>query len=164
RCSRSRPSARRAASTESTTFCSASATSVMSSSGRAAPAPNGWSSWHVSAGSCVCASPARSARSRPGTAPALETRWGWGPRPVPRTTRQRSRARLRREVEPVDRAALGRLLVAWHGLDRPRKGGAALLDAVERLQGAPIPASDLEARVLPARVAEYDARDLDALL
>ena len=88
----------------------------------------------------------------------------WCESNVLRTLRQRSLARLRREVEPVEPAALGRLLIGWHGIDRPRRGEAALLDAIERLQGAPIPASDLETRVLPARVADYDPRDLDALI
>ncbi|CAN5246927.1 ATP-dependent helicase [soil metagenome] len=88
----------------------------------------------------------------------------WCDANVLRTLRQRSIARLRREVEPVERSAFGRLEVSWHGVDRPRPGGAALLDAIAQLQGAPLPASDLEARILPARVAGYDGRDLDALL
>jgi len=83
---------------------------------------------------------------------------------VLRTLRQRSLARLRREVEPVEQAALARFATAWHGLDAPRPGEGALLDAIAQLQGAFIPASDLESRVLPSRVSGYDEGDLDALL
>jgi len=83
---------------------------------------------------------------------------------VLRTLRGRSLARLRREVEPVEQDALGRFAIVWHGIDSPERGQAALLDAIAKLEGAFVPASDLETRILPARVAKYDPRDLDALL
>src|SRR6266566_2797519 len=88
----------------------------------------------------------------------------WVDTGVLRTLRGRSLARLRREVEPVDQDALGRFAVAWHGIDSGERGQAALIDAIAKLEGAFVPASDLETRVLPARVAKYDPRDLDALL
>ena len=47
----------------------------------------------------------------------------------------------------------------WHGIGRGPAGLDALLDAVEQLQGAPIPASVLEREILPARVANYQPRD-----
>ena len=77
--------------------------------------------------------------------------------------KRRSLAKLRREVEPVEPAALARLLVQWQGLDRPRRGPDALLSVVEQLQGHPLPASVLETEILPARLARYDPSDLDAL-
>jgi ATP-dependent Lhr-like helicase len=83
---------------------------------------------------------------------------------VLRTLRGRSLARLRREVEPVEQDALGRFATLWHGIDSPDRGQAALLDAIAKLEGAFVPASDLETRILPARVQKYDPRDLDALL
>ncbi len=83
---------------------------------------------------------------------------------VLRTLRQRSLARLRKEVEPVEQTALARFALAWHGVESPRPGEAALLDAIAQLEGAFIPASDLESRILPSRVAAYDEGDLDALL
>ncbi|HET7700578.1 MAG TPA: crosslink repair DNA glycosylase YcaQ family protein, partial [Candidatus Limnocylindria bacterium] len=83
---------------------------------------------------------------------------------VLRTLRQRSLARLRREIEPVEQSALARFAIAWHGVDTPRSGEAALVDAIAQLEGAAVPASDLEARILPARVAGYAESDLDALL
>jgi ATP-dependent Lhr-like helicase len=82
---------------------------------------------------------------------------------VLRQLKRRSLARLRKEVEPVDPAALGRFLVEWHGLQRPRSGADALMTVVEQLQGAPILASALEADVLPARLRTYRAGDLDML-
>jgi ATP-dependent Lhr-like helicase len=88
----------------------------------------------------------------------------WMDTGVLRTLRGRSLARLRREVEPVEQDALGRFATAWHGVDSPERGQAAVLDAIAKLEGAFVPASDLETRILPARVARYDSRDLDALL
>ncbi len=83
---------------------------------------------------------------------------------VLRRIRRRSLAALRREVEPVGAGTFGQFLPAWQGADEPRSGPGTLSDALARLQGAAIPASILEADVLPARVLGYRAADLDALL
>ncbi len=83
---------------------------------------------------------------------------------VLRVLRRRSLAVLRHEVEPVDQQAFARFLPAWQGADRSRRGGEALLDALDQLQGAAIPASVLESDVLPSRVPGYRPSDLDALL
>ncbi len=88
----------------------------------------------------------------------------WCGTDVLRTLRQRSLARLRQEVEPVEAPALGRFVSAWQGVLRTRKGLDAILDAIEQLQGAPLPASVLEREILPARVEEYSPGDLDVLL
>jgi ATP-dependent Lhr-like helicase len=88
----------------------------------------------------------------------------WCDTSVLSTIRRRSLARLRREVEPVEVPALGRLLAQWQGVARPRRGLDALLDVIETLQGLPIPASILERDVLPARIAQYQPSDLDALV
>ncbi len=82
---------------------------------------------------------------------------------VLRQLKRRSLARLRAQVEPVEPEALGRFLADWHGLDRPRAGMAALLGVIEKLQGAALPVSDLEGRILPARLERFDRRDLDEL-
>jgi ATP-dependent helicase Lhr and Lhr-like helicase len=82
---------------------------------------------------------------------------------VVRRLRRRSLARLRQEVEPVDGATLARFLGRWHGIGASRRGIEALVDVVGQLQGAPLPASVLEAEVLPARMADYRPADLDAL-
>jgi ATP-dependent Lhr-like helicase len=83
---------------------------------------------------------------------------------VLRTVRQRSLARLRHEVEPVDAAALGRFLVGWHSLARPRYGLDGLLDVIEQLQGVPMAASVLDTEILPARIRDYSPAMLDTLL
>jgi len=77
--------------------------------------------------------------------------------------RRRSLAKLRHEVEPVDQAVLGRFTTTWQGIVRRRQGADALLDAIEQLQGAPLPASILETEILPARIDVYDPADLDAV-
>jgi ATP-dependent Lhr-like helicase len=93
---------------------------------------------------------------------------------VLRILRRRSLARLRREVEPVDPAALGRFLPAWHGIApvgaapaplRPERLRALerLAEVVDQLAGLAIPASVLERDVLPARVPGYQPRLLDEL-
>jgi ATP-dependent Lhr-like helicase len=88
----------------------------------------------------------------------------WCETGVLRMLRQRSLARLRHEIEPVESDALGRLATMWQGVVSPRSGLDALLDAIEQLQGAALPASILEREVLPARVAGYKPSDLDFLM
>ncbi len=80
------------------------------------------------------------------------------------TLRQRSLARLRHAVEPVDGEAFARFALAWHGVDEPRAGDAALADALEQLEGMPLAASECESAVLRARVADYRPEWLDAAL
>ena len=83
---------------------------------------------------------------------------------VLRTIRRKSLARLRKEVEPVEQRVLARLLTRWQGVVQPRRGLDALLDVIENLQGAPLPASILETEILPARIAGYRSADLDTLI
>jgi ATP-dependent helicase Lhr and Lhr-like helicase len=88
----------------------------------------------------------------------------WCGRDVLTALRERSLARLRKQVEPVDAGALGRFVATWQGVVRRRAGLDALLDVVEQLQGAPVPASELEREILPARVEGYRSADLDRLV
>ena len=88
----------------------------------------------------------------------------WCDHEVLRTIRRRSLAKLRKEVEPVEQATLARLFTRWQGVVQPRRGLDALLDVIENLQGAPIPASMLETEVLPARLYGYRSADLDTLI
>src|SRR5688572_1839931 len=83
---------------------------------------------------------------------------------VLRSLRSRSRAKLRHEIEAVEGDALGRFMVAWHGIGSKRRGLEALLDAIEQLQGAAVPASVLERDVLPVRVDDYVPAMLDTLM
>jgi ATP-dependent Lhr-like helicase len=92
----------------------------------------------------------------------------WCDAEILRQIRRKSLAKLRREVEPVEQHTLARFFTHWQGLLAPRRSGPAhldaLLDAIESLQGAPIPASLLETSILPARIAGYDSAGLDTLI
>ncbi|MGC9223636.1 MAG: Lhr family helicase [Terracidiphilus sp.] len=92
----------------------------------------------------------------------------WCDAEILRQIRRKSLARLRREVEPVEQYTLARFLAHWQGLLAPRRTGAAhldaLLDTIENLQGAPLPASLLETSILPARIADYTPAALDTLI
>ena len=76
---------------------------------------------------------------------------------------------LAREAAPRDRGRRRRRARPLHGgagmaSARSARGLEALLDAIEQLQGAAMPASVLERDILPARVADYtpgDARHAD---
>jgi ATP-dependent Lhr-like helicase len=85
-----------------------------------------------------------------------------------RLIRRKSLAKLRREVEPVEQHTLARFLTHWQGLLTPRRTSHGnldgLLDAIESLQGAPLPASLVESAILPARIAEYSPSGLDTLI
>ncbi|MGB7264276.1 MAG: DEAD/DEAH box helicase [Terracidiphilus sp.] len=92
----------------------------------------------------------------------------WCDAEILRQIRRKSLAKLRREVEPVEQHTLARFLTHWQGLLAPRRTGAAhldaLLDVIESLQGAPLPASLVETSILPARIADYAPAGLDALI
>ncbi len=88
----------------------------------------------------------------------------WVDNEVLRRLKRRSLATLRRQVEPVDPAALSRLLVAWHQIaECPSPGAGSLLDTISRIQGYPIPASALESDILATRHRRPAPR-LDQLL
>jgi ATP-dependent Lhr-like helicase len=93
---------------------------------------------------------------------------------VLRLLRRRCLARLRKEAEPVPPEVLARFLPAWHGIGTPGPGGvsagsrrrsdaATVLEVLERLAGAPVPASALETLILPGRVPGYSPALLDEL-
>ncbi|MEY2959246.1 MAG: hypothetical protein RLZZ01_1814 [Actinomycetota bacterium] len=87
----------------------------------------------------------------------------WCDADVLRQLRRRSLAALRRDVEPVEQAALARFVAGWHGIPADRGGVDVLVDALGVLAGAPLVASALERDVLPARVRGYRPADLDEL-
>src|SRR5205823_1016813 len=59
--------------------------------------------------------------------------------------------------------AYARLLGTWQNVSKTRRGLDALLDAIDALQGYPLPASIFESEILAARIAEYSPADLDTL-
>jgi ATP-dependent Lhr-like helicase len=83
---------------------------------------------------------------------------------VLRQIRRKSLARLRKEIEPVEQHLLARFETHWQGVLQRRRGLDALLDTIENLQGAPLPASILESTILPARLSRYSPSDLDTLV
>jgi ATP-dependent Lhr-like helicase len=93
----------------------------------------------------------------------------WCDAEVLRLLRRRCLARLRKEAEPVPPQVLGRFLPAWGGIvgagpqTRRRADAGTVLEVVERLAGAPVPASALETLVLPSRVPGYAPGMLDEL-
>ena len=87
----------------------------------------------------------------------------WCDEEVLKLLRRRSLAVLRKEVEPVDGTALARFLPAWQGVGVQRRGPEGLVEVLNALQGAALPASIVETDVLPARMAGYRQSDLDAL-
>jgi ATP-dependent Lhr-like helicase len=73
--------------------------------------------------------------------------------------------RLRAEIEPVTAADFMRFLLHWQhvaGEDQV-KGGEGLVAVVEQLEGFELAAAGWEHDVLPARVADYAADQLDRL-
>ncbi|HEY3921181.1 MAG TPA: DEAD/DEAH box helicase [Gaiellaceae bacterium] len=83
----------------------------------------------------------------------------WCDPDVLRRLRRASLAALRKEVEPVEHAALARFAPSWHGIDRR----ATLREALVPLQALPLPVSLWESEVLPRRVPNYRPEQLDAL-
>jgi ATP-dependent helicase Lhr and Lhr-like helicase len=83
----------------------------------------------------------------------------WCDPDVLRRLRRASLAALRKEVEPAERAALGRFLPSWHGIDRR----ATLREALVPLQALALPVSLWESEVLPRRVPGYQPAQLDQL-
>jgi ATP-dependent Lhr-like helicase len=83
----------------------------------------------------------------------------WCDPDVLRRLRRASLARLRKEVEPVEPAALGRFLPGWQGVDRR----ATLREALVPLQGLSLPVPLWETDLLPRRVPGYQPAWLDQL-
>jgi ATP-dependent Lhr-like helicase len=71
---------------------------------------------------------------------------------------------LRREIRPVAARDYLRFLFSWHGIGTARPtGDAALLSAIDRLEGFGIAAAAWEADILPSRLDGYLPGDLDRL-
>lgn len=85
---------------------------------------------------------------------------------VLRRIRQRTLAKLRGEIAPVEGPVLARFLTSWHGIgaaDDRRDPLDRLQEAIEQLEGVPLPFSELERSILPARVPGFQPRHLDSL-
>ncbi len=60
-----------------------------------------------------------------------------------------------------DLGQYARFLYRWHGMEVPGTGEQARSAALDRLQGYVLPYSDLETRVLPGRIEDYQFGELD---
>ncbi|HUH03029.1 MAG TPA: DEAD/DEAH box helicase [Kofleriaceae bacterium] len=87
----------------------------------------------------------------------------WCDPDVLRRIKRRTLARLRNEVSPVEAAALGLFLPAWHGIGKGRGGRARLQEVLIQLEGLALPYAELESVILPARVADFAPAMLDEL-
>ena len=87
----------------------------------------------------------------------------WCDAEVLRRLRRRSLAAARKEVEPVEPAALGRFLPAWQSVSGRLRGVDGVLSVVEQLAGCAVPASALESFVLSGRLVDYHPSMLDEL-
>jgi ATP-dependent helicase Lhr and Lhr-like helicase len=93
----------------------------------------------------------------------------WCDAEVLRRLRRRSLAALRKEVEPVEPATLGRFLPVWQNVVTTGSTRGALrgvdgvLSVVDQLAGCAVPASALEPLVLGSRVVDYSPAMLDEL-
>jgi len=93
----------------------------------------------------------------------------WCDAEVLRRLRRRSLAALRKEVEPVEPATLGRFLPVWQNVvaagsnGRGLRGVDGVLTVVDQLAGCAVPASALEPLVLGSRVVDYVPAMLDEL-
>jgi ATP-dependent Lhr-like helicase len=87
----------------------------------------------------------------------------WCDAEVLRSIRRRSLAKLRQEVEPVPIGTLARFVPSWQSVGSRLRGVDGVLAVVEQLSGALVPASALEALVLPSRVQGYSPALLDEL-
>jgi ATP-dependent Lhr-like helicase len=85
----------------------------------------------------------------------------WCDAEVLRRIRRRTMTKLRGEVAAVEARVLARFLPAWHGVGAGHGGEKRLDEALAQLEGVPLPFSDLERAILPARVRDFDPRMLD---
>ena len=89
----------------------------------------------------------------------------WCDRRLLQRIHQRTLGALRRQVEPVTPAVYMQWLLSWQHLapQTQLSGEAGVVAALRKLEGFEAPAVEWERMLLPARVAGYDPRWLDAL-
>ncbi|MEO6982461.1 MAG: DEAD/DEAH box helicase, partial [Edaphobacter sp.] len=89
----------------------------------------------------------------------------WCERRILQRIHRRTLSTLRKQIEPVTPAVYMRWLLGWQHLAPQTQltGEEGVLEALNRLEGFEAPAIEWERTLLPARVANYDPRWLDAL-
>jgi ATP-dependent helicase Lhr and Lhr-like helicase len=89
----------------------------------------------------------------------------WCERRILQRIHRRTVATLRKQVEPVPPAVYMRWLLQWQHLapQTQLSGEDGVFESLRQLEGFEAPAIEWERTLLPARVANYDSRWLDAL-
>jgi ATP-dependent helicase Lhr and Lhr-like helicase len=89
----------------------------------------------------------------------------WCERRILQRIHRRTVATLRKQVEPVHPAVYMRWLLQWQHLapQTQLSGEDGVFESLRQLEGFEAPAIEWERTLLPARVANYDSRWLDAL-
>jgi ATP-dependent helicase Lhr and Lhr-like helicase len=89
----------------------------------------------------------------------------WCERRILQRIHRRTVATLRKQVEPVTPSVYMRWLLTWQHLapQTQLSGEEGVFEALRQLEGFEAPAVEWERTLLPARVANYDPRWLDAL-
>ncbi len=89
----------------------------------------------------------------------------WCERRILQRIHRRTTTALRKQVEPVTPTVYMRWLLTWQHLapQTQLSGEEGVFEALRQLEGFEAPAVEWERTLLPARVANYDPRGLDAL-
>jgi ATP-dependent Lhr-like helicase len=89
----------------------------------------------------------------------------WCERRILQRIHRRTVATLRKQIEPVTPSVYMRWLLTWQHLapQTQLSGEEGVFEAIRQLEGFEAPAIEWERTLLPARVANYDSRWLDAL-
>ncbi len=96
---------------------------------------------------------------------AIDHEIEWCERRILQRIHRRTLHSLRKQIEPVPPAVYMRWLLGWQHLapQTQLRGEEGVLEALHQLEGFEAPAIEWERTLLPARVASYDPRWLDAL-
>ena len=107
----------------------------------------------------------RGAFEHPATEDSNDHDIEWCERRILQRIHRRTVSTLRKQVEAVTPAVYMRWLLSWQHLapQTQLSGEEGVLEALRQLEGFEAPAIEWERTLLPARVANYDPRQLDAL-
>jgi ATP-dependent Lhr-like helicase len=97
--------------------------------------------------------------------PSTDHEIEWCERRILQRIHRRTLSTLRKQIEAVTPAVYMRWLLGWQHLSPQTQlsGEEGVLEALHQLEGFEAPAIEWERTLLPARVANYDSRWLDAL-
>ncbi|MEM8489341.1 MAG: DEAD/DEAH box helicase [Pseudomonadota bacterium] len=88
----------------------------------------------------------------------------WVDHEVLKLIKRRSLAGWRQQIEAVEQRQYAAFIAEWQYVTKPRRGIDGLYEAIEQLQGVPLPASVIESEILPARIKGYREGQINELL